>query len=289
MNVLSLCDGMSCGRIALQRAGVDVKNYYASEIKKSALTVSKANWPEIIQLGNLKNIHPTLDIPEHIDLFLAGTPCQDFSIARVSNGSKMDGLKGNKSSLFYDALYLKNELNPKYFLFENVRMDNKSKNQLDEYLGVEGVYINSNLFTFQNRLRCYWTNIPFDRKIIDKNMSFQTIKGIGNLDEAMPNRTPSREKMWNNGNGRTPLNRACVNITYADKVGCLLTKQDRAPNSGMISHKNFARYLSRREQELAQTVPLGYTDSVSYQQATNLLGDGWTVDVVAHIFRGLKA
>ena len=284
MKVLSLFDGMSCGRIALERAEIPVTEYHACEIKKSAIKVSNENYPDIIRHGSVIGYSPIFTP----DLLLAGSPCQDFSIARVSMGKKsITGLAGDKSKLFYEALRIKREIEPKWFLFENVKMKEESKIQLDKYLGVTGIEINSRLVSFQNRKRYYWTNIPFFRPPEDLGLSFQDYKHIDDINECKVNKTPSRIRMWNDGKGRTHAG-ACVNITDADTVGCLTRKQDRCPNSGLIKHGDFCRYLSRGEMELAQTVPLGYTKSASYNQAQDLLGDGWTVDVITHILKGLK-
>lgn len=178
------------------------------------------------------------------------------------------------------------EREPKWFLFENVKMKQESKEQLDEYLGVSGVEINSSLVSYQNRKRYYWTNIPFMIPE-DKKISFQDYIGIGDKKEALVKKTPSRIRMWNNGRGRENLG-ACKNITKDHKIGCLTRKQDRCPNSGLIAHENFCRYLTRSEMELAQNLPIGYTKSVSYAQAQDVIGDGWTVDVIAHILKGIK-
>lgn len=285
MNVLSLCDGMSCGQIALNRLGIKPKYYFASEIKKSAVKITKHNYPDTVHIGDIKGC----DIGEEskIDFLLAGTPCQNFSNVRAIMGlKKVDGLDGDKSSLFYEALRIKKKAKPKYFIFENVKMKKESEKQLNEYLEVEGVHINSSLFSYQNRERIYWTNIPFNKLIFGKSKSFQDYIGMGNLEEVAGKRTPSRERMWNNGMGRTHQG-ACRNITRDHVIGALTTKQDRCPNSGLIEYKDFFRYLSRREMEEAQNVPHGYCDSVSVFSACNLLGDGWTVDVIAHILKGM--
>ena len=247
MKVLSLFDGMSCGKIALDKSGIDVSDYHALEIKKSAIKVSRQNNPMIEHHGSVIGYEPK----QKYDLLIFGSPCQDFSIARVSMGIKtIDGLDGDKSKLFYEALRIKNILKPRYFLFENVKMKKESKDKLDNYMGVEGFKINSSLFSFQNRDRYYWTNIPFDKNIIDKNISFQDYIGIGNIEEAIVKKTPSRVRMWNNGLGRTHKG-ACTNITESHKVGCLTRKQDRCPNSGLIAHGDFCRYMTRREMEQA--------------------------------------
>lgn len=199
-------------------------------------------------------------------------------------GHEIDGLDGDKSRLFYEYLRLLHEIKPKYFLLENVVMKPKQKEELDNYLGVKGVSINSKLVSFQSRPRNYWTNIPNVTVPNDLHISFQDYKDVNEerCDESMPNKTKSRVRMWSNGCGGKKTG-TCKNITYADKVGCLTRKQDRWPNSGMIAYKDFARYLTRREMEMAQTLPIGYCDTLSYGQACDVIGDGWTVDIIKHI------
>ena len=168
-------------------------------------------------------------------------------------------------------------------------MKDSAKKELDTYMGVEGIYINSDLVSYQHRARYYWTNIPDVTIPEDKGINFQNYKSKNKaeLEEAKLNRTPSRERMWNNGQGQNCL-KSCVNVTDKTKVGCLTRKQDRSPNSGLIAYKDFARYLTRSEIEQAQTLPVGYTSMLSYSQMQDVCGDGWTVDVIAHIFKGLK-
>ena len=299
MVVLSLFDGMSCGQIAFDKLGIKfdgVNNkYFASEIKSHAIKVTKNNYPNTIHIGDVTKVsyrNGTLyaengeyEVGE-IDYLIGGSPCQDFSYAKLqTTKDNKYGLKGDKSKLFYEYLRLLKEINPKYFLLENVRMKEDSKKQLDTYLGVEGRYINSIDFSFQNRPRFYWTNInifPYEAK----NISFQDYKDTDEeyCDKFKVKPTPSRLRMWNNGQGRNGRG-SCANITYSDKVFCLTRKQDRCPNSGLIEHKDFCRFLTQRELEAAQTVPKGYTNCLTYSQAQCVLGDGWTVDVIAHILK----
>ena len=298
ITVLSLFDGMSCGQIALDRLQIPVKTYFASEIKKSAIQVTKHNFPNTTHIGDITKItfadgtlhteNGSFAIGE-IDLVIGGSPCQDFSIARTSAGLKCDNLQGVKSRLFYEYLQLVNEIKPKYFLLENVKMNKKSKAELDAYLGVEGLYIDSSLVSFQTRARYYWTNIPNVTVPEDRGVNFQDYKdtNLEYCDLFKVNPTPSRLRMWNNGLGRTDL-KSCKNVTNSKKVGALTRKQDRAPNSGLIEHRDFCRYLTKRELELAQTVPVGYTDCLSYNQAQDVLGDGWTIDTIAHILINIK-
>lgn len=286
MRVLSLFDGISCGRVALERAGIKVEKYYASEIKSSAIKCSQFNYPDIIQIGDVKKINP--DDYRDIDLLIGGSPCQDFSPVKWINWQSQ-GLEGDKSSLFYEYLRILKQVKPKYFLLENVKMKKDCEEQLNQFLGVKGIHINSSLVSYQNRPRIYWTNIPNVSQPKDMNINFQNYKET-NPEECRKykvNRTPSREKMWNNGNGRNQKG-ACANITNATKVYCVTRKQDRFPNSGLIECEDFCRYLTRREIEQAQTLPVGYTDCLTYAQMQDVCGDGWTVDVIAHIFSFIK-
>lgn len=299
MNVLSLFDGMSCGRIALERAGIKVDNYYASEIDKHAILVSKDNWKDVRHVGDVTKVSYKDGVLHtengnfyvgKIDLLIGGSPCQDFSMARTMgvSGQESAGLLGKKSSLFYHYMRLKDEVEPTNFLLENVRMKKDSKSALDSYLGVSGVEVNSSLVSFQHRRRYYWSSIPFNVPS-DRGVSFQDFKEVesSDIDVYRVNPTPSRVSMWRSGEGRNSASGGCGNVTHKDKVYCLTTKQDRSPNSGLVSHGEFCRYLTRGELEQAQTVPLGYTKSVSYNQAQAVLGNGWTVDVIAHILMGL--
>lgn len=298
MNVLSLYDGISCGMVALERAGIKVSNYYSAEIDKNAIKVSEDNHKDIIRIGDVTKISYKNGVIYHengsidagsIDLIIGGSPCQSFSYAAAMTGNQ-DGLDG-KSKLFYEYLRILKEVQAENkdvkFLLENVRMRSDDKSQLDSYLGVEGVYFNSELVSFQKRLRIYWTNWKWELPN-DKGISFQDFKEGGDLSKYKLNRTKSREKMWSGGVSKSGGLGVCANITDSDKVYCLTTKQDRCPNSGLIAYEDFCRYLTRAELELAQTLPTGYTKAVSYNQAQAVLGNGWTVDVVAHILKGLK-
>lgn len=153
MNVLSLFDGMSCGRIALERLGIQVDNYYASEIDKYAIQVSQANYPDIIQVGDVTELD-TSTLPK-IDLIMGGSPCQGFSFA-----GKQLAFDDPRSALFFEFVRCVEELKPKYFLLENVRMKKEYLDVISEYMGVEPIMINSALVSAQNRVRFYWTNIP---------------------------------------------------------------------------------------------------------------------------------
>lgn len=290
---------MSCGQIALNRARIKIDTYYASEIKKSAIKVALENYPDTIQIGDVTKVKYMDGIlytengdfnVGKIDILIGGSPCQNFSIARTSGAKEIDGLEGDKSKLFYEYLRILKEVKPTYFLLENVKMKKDSEKELNQYLGVNGIHINSSLVSFQSRKRIYWTNIANVIEPEDKRINFQDYKDTyyEYCKQFKVNKTPSRIRFWNNGGGRvskSPLE--CDNITNREKIGCLTRKQDRCPNSGLIEFDDFCRYLTRRELELAQTVPIGYTNSVSINQAQDLLGDGWTVDIIVHILKNI--
>jgi DNA-cytosine methyltransferase len=168
MNVLSLFDGMSCGRIALERLGIKVDNYYASEIDKYAIQVSQANYPDIIQVGDITELD--LSTLPKIDLIMGGSPCQGFSFA-----GKQLAFDDPRSALFFEFVRCVKELNPKYFLLENVRMKKEYLDVISEYMGVEPIMINSALVSAQNRVRYYWTNIPGIEQPEDRGMVLRDI------------------------------------------------------------------------------------------------------------------
>jgi site-specific DNA-cytosine methylase len=275
MNVLSLFDGMSCGRIALDRAGVIVDKYYASEVKKHAIKVSKDNYPDIIHLGDVTKLDceylKTLDI----DLLIGGSPCQDFSIL----SKERLGLRGEKSSLFYQYFWILNEIKPKYFLLENVIMSKLQEEEITRFLNVEPVLINSSLVSGQNRERLYWSNIPNITIPKDRNITFSSIQE----DVPLQDIKPFMNKKWGNKKRIDQIGKLS-----RDKAYCLTTGRTHPKMYYLNDDKTKCRLITRREAERLQTVPDGYTDSVGISDAINLLGDGWTVDVISHIFKGIK-
>ena len=152
LKVLSLFDGISCARVAIERAGFKIEEYYASEIDKYAMQIAQKNYPDIIQLGDIKNIKGK-DY-EDIDLIIGGSPCQDLSIAKKNR----EGLKGNRSGLFYEFLRLVKEIKPKYFILENVNSMPKEARETitKELFGIEPTMINAALVSAQNRKRLFW-------------------------------------------------------------------------------------------------------------------------------------
>jgi DNA (cytosine-5)-methyltransferase 3A len=293
INVLSLFDGMSCGQLALQKAGVKVNQYFASEIKNHAIKVTQLNFPNTIQLGSVLDVKAR-DLPQ-IDLLIGGSPCQDFSSA---NKEKL-GLQGDKSGLFYEYLRLIKECKPKYFLLENVAMDDYSYAAISEMLGTYPTNINSELISGQLRQRSYWTNIgpeSFDLfgnrysmipQPRNKKITFQSI-----LDDGYTDRIKSRclleSESRNPGSTFSSLRRylimCFINVVFKDKE--TYHKYSKMTEAEM--KENFIdgdiRKLNQNEMERLQTVPNGYTKTLKRNEAACLLGDGWTVDVIAHIF-----
>lgn len=158
MKILSLFDGISCARVALERAGIPVEAYYASEIDKYAIQISQKNYPDIVQMGDVKELEKTASLwGEKIDLLIGGSPCQDLSIAKKDR----KGLDGERSSLFWEYVRILKEVKPKYFILENVAsMPKEARDIITKEMGVEPIMIDAALVSAQRRKRLFWTNIP---------------------------------------------------------------------------------------------------------------------------------
>lgn len=271
MNVLSLFDGMSCGQLALQRSGIQVNKYYASEIKKAAIKVTQYNFPNTIQLGDVMN-SDNWNI-EKPDLIIFGSPCQDLSQA----SRQREGLKGSRSSLFFQAHKILNHYKPKYFLMENVgRMKEEDKNIISEMLGVQPIRINSKLVSGQLRDRNYWTNIPNVTQPEDKGITFQSIITDGYVD-----REKARALLEGEARPYADLLKFHRRYTQTGFGNLIFSDPSFDPHKGL-------RLLNQLEMERLQTVPEGYTKCLSRNGAASVLGDGWTIDVIAHIFKNIK-
>ena len=294
MNVLSLFDGMSCGRVALERAGIEVDNYYSSEIDKYAIQIANKNYPqdEVNRLGDIITVKAS-GLPK-IDLLIGGSPCQSFS--RAGDGSGFDG----KSKLFFEYVRLLKECKPKYFLLENVIMKKEWENVITEILGVNPILIDSKLVSAQKRQRLYWTNIsgvdqPKYKNITLNDLDYDDRKIINDhplIIEphekyfVITNKTKQGYLIATNGdsvNLEVPNSTTRRGRVGIDKVNTLNT----ACNYGMI-YKNNLVELTLKDYEQLQTLPVGYTKGVSDNQRKKMIGNGWTVDVIAHILKGLK-
>lgn len=319
INVLSLFDGMSCGQIALERAGIKVNKYYASEIDKYAIKVTQSNYPNTIQLGDVTKLSNS-DFPE-IDLLIGGSPCKDFSFAGKRSGMstkdnveilnldhylklKNDGFEfEGQSYLFWEYMRLLNEVKPKYFLLENVKMSKKWENVLSDAIGVEPIFINSSLVSAQNRKRFYWTNIPNVDQPDDKNISLIDVLDLDLQDCKVGVAVRKKSKCVRVGGRNSQFNskqewdspyqivsKKCKIKPRTKKSGCLTGGANSGGNhSDMdILHTPYAtRRYTTIECERLQTLPEKYTSCVSNSQRFKMIGNGWTVDVIAHIFKEL--
>jgi len=366
MRVLSLFDGMSCGRVALERANIKVDAYYASEIDKYAIQIAQKNYPDTIQLWDIKNLNKT-NLPKDIDLLIGWSPCQGFSFA-----GKQLNFKDERSKLFFEYVRILKLTKPKYFLFENVRMKKEYQDVISKYLWVEPIMINSSLVSAQNRVRLYWTNIPNITQPEDKNIvladiledgvtdrsksycldahygcgwsvknyflksrrqlifkdftilensklsvnglkavakvdiaGFESSKRVYDINHKSPtltansggNQWPKILLVWENTKkGYCEIKPwECFDATFLnsktrrwramkEKSNCLT-----AANYEFMHYtkKWYVRKLTPLECERLQTLPDNYTEGVSNTQRYKMIGNGWTVDVVAWIFGGI--
>jgi len=365
MIAVSCFDGLSCGQLALDKAGIKIHKYYASEIDKYPIKVTQANFPNTIQLGDISKVDASSFNGDTIDILMGGSPCQGFSFA-----GKQLNFDDPRSKLFFEFIRLKDTLKPKYFLLENVKMKKESMDIITKYMGVEPVEINSSLFSAQNRKRLYWTNIPFEQEEIrDKRIVMQDILEDGYATDVMTNAQGKSHCVtaryngavwWNSierkqrtmvlkenptvskdglirvgtadlkghdsikrvyaqegksptlttmqGGHREPkvavgriVNRRLdengtrkddqLDIPFTrqlelrddDKSGCLTTVQ----KDNVLVSKDMWRKLTPLECERLQTIPDNYTNHVSNSQRYKMIGNGWTVNVIAHILRGI--
>lgn len=314
MRVLSLFDGISCGQVALERAGIPIEVYYASEIDKYAIQITQKNYPNTIQLGDINDIDFTQFIGK-VDLVMGGSPCQDLSIAGTRKG-----LSGERSGLFYKFVEALEIIKPKYFLLENnVGMPQEAYEEISRLMGCYPIEINSALVSAQTRKRYYWTNIgyknynlfgfptcaipqPKNKGLVIKDVLEQNVDKKYYLSK-------KRLKQFK------PVISKCIIYNIDNKVGALCAtvyKQSKLVLLGYINKNhqdtrvydiNFKnptlgarcgsscfiltdniRRLTPLESERLQTLPDNYTDNVSNTQRYKAIGNGWTVDVIAHIF-----
>ena len=281
--VLSLFDGISCGKVALDRAGIKVKKYYASEIDKFAMQVSEKNHPDIIQLGDVTSWR-SWDIDwENVGLLIGGSPCQGFSFA-----GKQLNFNDDRSKLFFvyvDILNHIKSVNPDVkFLLENVKMKSEWQDVISGYLGVKPIRINSSLVSAAKRDRLYWANFDVEMPD-DKGITFDDINQ--HSTDWLSDTYIDKVSKWKAQ--QDPI----ANTTFIgtnSKLPCLTARGYNQSHSGMIliSDGNKYRYLTNNEAELAMTLPIDYTAGITDRERARCIGNGWTVDVIAHIFKGLK-
>lgn len=294
MKVLSLFDGISCGMVALERAGIPVDRYVAYEIDQYAIKASKKNYPQIEHCGDV--VPADFTQYEAFDLLIGGSPCQDLSLYKTSSQEGWLGLEGQKSNLFYHYVRALKECKPKYFLLENVAsMDQRWVDVITEELGVEPIMINSALVCAAERKRLYWTNIPNVTQPADRGV---TLSDIVLPAEEVP------EKYWYNdrpfqyngdnekvqctllGSGFMRNTREVYNLKA--KANTLLCDGGGGNRQKKVYQDGRCRKLMPIEYERLQTLPDNYTDCISDSRRYTAIGNGWTVDVITHIFKGLK-
>jgi DNA (cytosine-5)-methyltransferase 3A len=303
MNILSLFDGMSCGQLALNRANVHYGKYYASEIEKNSIKVTQHNFPNTIQLGDVSKVNGK-DL-DKIDLIMGGSPCQSFSFAGKMKGMATKDEKEilsldsylslkeagfefeGESYLFWEYVRLLKETNPTYFLLENVMMKDYWKKVISDTLGVEPIMINSNLVSAQDRKRLYWTNIPNVGQPDDLGLYLRDI-----MEESVADKYNITERFYKKKEGTLSYSKSRGNIRPPERKSKTLTTSGHGiSNSGSTNIKlsdDYLRIPTPLECERLQTVPDNYTnvgllDSHRYK----MLGNGWTVSVISHIFKNI--
>ena len=308
MRVLSLFDGISCGKVALTRAGVPIETYFASEIDANAIKVSQANHPDIVRLGDARSVD--CSSLGRIDLLIGGSPCQDLSIAKKNR----KGLDGDRSGLFWEYVRIWKESKPMFFILENVAsMPKKDKDIITETLGVEPVLFNASLVSAQSRKRLFWTNIPFtlpeDKGIVLKDI----LQPDAEVDEAMTtkgksfcltstyHKTGEGEKEYEHNKARKQ--RTMVKIGHIGKTdgqanrvyspeGKSVTLSALGGGSGaktgLYEIEQSIRKLTPIECERLQGLPDDYTQGVAKTHRYKCIGNAFNVDVVAHILRQLR-
>ena len=315
MKVLSLFDGMSCGQLALQRLGIQVDKYYASEIDKYAIKVTQKNFPNTIQIGDVRDVKDK-DYQD-IDLILAGSPCQGFSFA-----GKQLAFDDARSALFFDFIRLLKAIKPKYFLLENVRMKKEFLDIITKQVKVKPILIDSALVSAQTRKRFYWTNIPNinqpkDKGILlkdillsdveepmlsniyggfkekkprthtNKSVTIRTASGGGHIPSLIHTAKALAYMNRKVKGGRTHCDFAHHSHIKNEKSSCVTANLYKGVPYNVLVDAKCIRKVDPVEAERLQTVPDNYTASVSNTQRYKMLGNGWTVDVICHILKNM--
>lgn len=275
IRVLSLFDGISCGMVALEREGISVDRYVAYEIDKNAIKVSQSNYPFIEHMGDA--VSGNFEKYKGFDLLIGGSPCSWWSNARSNRDDREKKADGIGWSLFMQYVRALKEASPKYFLYENnVSISKDIQKEITKTLNVEPIMINSAMVSAQNRKRLYWTNIPV-KAIENKNILLRdVISGAEN------------GAAYRNQKQRDGSLKAMTNIRKDNKSNCLIAYMSNKNCCVQMKDGNI-RALTAEEFEILQTLPLGYAKQVSESKRKNLIGLAWTVDVIAHIFSGLKS
>ena len=307
MKVLSLFDGISCGMLALKRAGVSVEKYDAFEIDKYAIQISKKNFPEIVHHGNV--FYGDFTQFEGYDLLIGGSPCTYWSIAKKNREINPNG-EGFR--LFMEYVRALKESKCRYFLYENNNSIHKNiKDEISKYLGIQPIMINSSLVSAQQRKRCYWTNIPNVTQPENKGILLNDIldNAVGWQDKSYCMTASYSGAIFSNTLERKQRTMAAVPIRIGQygkggqgqRIYSVRGKSVKlSANGGGQGAKTglykidlpdgdyVIRKLTPIEAERLQTLPDDYTAGISNTQRYKCIGNAWTVDVIVHILRGLK-
>jgi len=302
INVLSLFDGISCGQVALERAGIKVNRYFASEIDKHAIKVTQSNHPNTKQIGDVTKVKGQ-DLPK-IDLLIGGSPCQGFSFS-----GKQLNFDDPRSKLFFEFVRLLNEMKPKYWLLENVVMKQEYQDVISQHLGVDPVKLNSSLTSAQNRVRLYWANFditePTDKGIGLEDVLEDTQK-IGpsairgkrlNKATILGRRLDERGKRQDYD--KTVPIKQCLEVraTNRDKSNCLttvakdtvLTTMEIGRHPDAFNRKLPFRNYTKIERCRLMNLPDNYCDEISDNQTVKATSNGWEVGMITHIFNQMAA
>lgn len=313
MNVLSLFDGISCAKVAL---GDKVKQYYASEIDKYAIKIAQKNHPDTIHVGDVRTLDLTA-LPK-IDLLVGGSPCQDLSISK----RERKGLEGERSGLFWEYARIKKELNPKWFILENVAsMSKESKDTISKELGVEPIMIDASLVSAQSRKRYFWTNIPVkelpkDRGIIisdilesdgvigrnigrrlkdgkrcdndttlpyERRIELRTDNKCGTLTSVLKDNIVVKKAIQIGHVGNTNSQGNRVYSVDGKSVTLKACGGGSGAKTGLYAINGAIRVLTPIECERLQSLPDNYTEGISNTQRYKCLGNGFNVEVIKHI------
>ena len=290
-NVLSLFDGVACGKLALERAGIEFEKYYSCEIDPICISINKRNHPDVIPLGDVENWKEWQ--LKDIDLIIGGSPCQGFA----SQGNQLN-FDDPRSKLFFTMVEIIKHYNPQYYLLENVGMRKKWKSIITDYMGVEPVSLNSSLVSAQERKRLYWANwkIPNPDEQNIHLKSILTNQELTNPASIKGRRINPLTGKREDHNKNIPYSQCLQVKKDLSKMGCLTTvskdavltnlPHGRYPNAYVNYTRDVDwRYLNPLEYERLQTLPDGYTKGYSDEIRKSLIGNAWTVDMIVHILK----
>lgn len=291
IKVLSLFDGISCGMVALERAGIEVDEYYAYEIEQNAIKISEKNYPKIIHCGDVFNTDFSTDEIQNIDLLIGGSPCTHWSIVQKSERRETvaSGIGWDLFSKYLQALH---NTNPKYFIYENNKsMSDSIKYEISKCFGVNPILINSSLVSAQNRQRLYWTNIPYVTVPKDRGILLRDIIESGTVDRDKSLCITRRYAGFSGTQSylcRRYFGKSIGQAVFEGDIESIKCKWMNNPY--FESDEVNIRQLTVTECERLQTLPDGYTacDDVSKDMRYEVIGNGWTIDVIAHILDGIR-